>query len=161
MTWRNTAQSSRLYQCFNVIHTSIEFHILYIALTMENWPLRFQRPNISFTNGNKQDVHSIPELIDFNAKFNAKHTFCIQAEKALLEDSPSFTLISYAKLKHTIWRCAEWLKSCVQELVLPELTEDGAGSRKGPPIGLLLDSDINLLVHMYTLMSLGVPVSKM
>lgn len=48
----------------------------------------------------------------------------------------------------------------MQEQVLPEIREDGAGTRKGFPITLLLYSDINLLFHAYTFMSLGVPVSE-
>ena len=48
----------------------------------------------------------------------------------------------------------------MQELVLPAIIEDGAGSRKGPPTVLLLDSDINLLIHAYALMSLDVPGSR-
>ena len=124
-------------------------------------PLRFIRPNISFTSKDEHTVQTIPQLIDFNAKFNADHLFCIQAEKALLEHSPSFLHVTNAQLKEAIRRCAQWLKSAVQELVLPAIIEDGAGSRKGPPVALLLDSDINLLVHAYALMSLGVPVSGM
>ena len=120
--------------------------------------LRFNRPSISFTSKDERTVQSIPQLIDFNAKANPDYVFCIQAEKALLEDFPSFLHVTNAQLKHAICRCAQWLRSTVQELVLPEIIEDGAGSRKGPPIALLLDSDINLLVHAYTLMSLGVPV---
>ena len=122
-------------------------------------PLRFIRPSISFTNKDEHTVQSIPQLIDFNAKVNADYTFCIQAEKAPLEDLPSFLHVTNAQLKHAICRCTQWLKSAVQELVLPEIIEDGAVTRKGPPIALLLDSDINLLVHAYGLMSLGVPVS--
>ena len=122
-------------------------------------PLPFIRPSISFTSKDEQTVQSIPQLIDFNAKVNADYAFCIQAEKALLEDSPSFLHVTNAQLKHAICRCTQWLKSAVQELVLPEIIEDGAVTRKGPPIALLLDSDINLLVHAYALMSLGVPVS--
>lgn len=123
--------------------------------------LRFNRPSISFTSKDENTVQSIPQLIDFNAKANADYPFCIQAEKALLEDFPSFLHVTNAQLKQAICHCAQWLRSTVQELLLPEIIEDGAGSRKGPPIALLLDSDINLLVHAYTLMSLGVPVSGM
>lgn len=120
---------------------------------------QFNRPSISITSKDEHAVQSIPQLIDFNAKANADYAFCIQAEKALLEDSPSFLHVTNAQLKYAICRCAQWLRSTVQELVLPEIIEDGTGTRKGPPIALLLDSDINLLVHAYTLMSLGVPVS--
>ena len=121
--------------------------------------LRFNRPSISFTSRNEHAVQSIPQLIHFNAKANPDYAFCIQAEKALHEDFPNFLHVTNAQLKYAICRCAQWLRSTVQELVLPEIIEDGASSRKGPPIALLLDSDINLLVHAYTLMSLGVPVS--
>ena len=121
--------------------------------------LSFNRPSISFNSEDGHAVHSIPELIDFNAKFNADYTFCIQAEKAPLEDSPSTLHVTYAQLKRAIACCSQWLRSSVQQLVLPEIGENGMGSRKGPPIALLLDSDINLLVHAYTLISLGVPVS--
>ena len=127
---------------------------------MRGGPLQFNRPSISFTNKDEHTVQSIPQLIDFNAKFNADYTFCIQAEKALLEDFPSFLHVTNSQLKHAICFCAQWLRSSVQELVLPGILKDGAGTRKGSPIALLLDSDINLLVHAYTLMSLGVPVSE-
>ena len=126
---------------------------------MGGGPLSFNRPSISFNSEDEHTVHSIPELIDFNAEFNADYTFCIQAEKTLLDDSPSLLHVTYAQLKRAICLCSQWLKSSVQDLVLPEVTGDGAGSRKGPPVALLLDSDINLLVHAYTLMSLGIPVS--
>ena len=156
-------QSQVLHECVNVIHKSIEPHspsICYVALTMGGSPLRFNRPSISFTSKDEHTVQSIPQLIEYNAKVNADYAFCIQAEKALLEDSPSFLHVTNAQLKHAIYRCAQWLRSAVEELVLPELIEDGAGTRKGSPIALLLDSDINLLVHAYTLTSLGVPVSE-
>ena len=120
--------------------------------------LRFNRPGIGFTSNTEHDVQSIPQLIDFNAKINPDYAFCIQAEKALHEDFPTFLHVTNAQLKRAICCCAQWLRSSVQELVFPGIIQDGAGSRKGPPIALLLDSDINLLVHAYTLMSLGVPV---
>lgn len=158
-----TEQSLLLDEYFNVIHRFNEPHILkafYVAFTMGGRPLHFIRPSISFTGKDEHTVQSIPQLIDFNAKFNPDYTFCIQAEKALLDDFPSFLHVTNAQLKQAIYCCAKWLRSSVQELVLPEITEDGADARKGSPIALLLDSDINLLVHAYTLMSLGVPVSE-
>jgi len=127
---------------------------------MGDHPNRFQRPIISFAGKDEHAVRSVPELIDFNAKFNGNYIFCIQVEKALHEDSPSLLHVTHAELKNAICRCAQWICSSVQELVLPEMTADGAPSRKGPPIALLLDSDVNLLVHTYALMSLGVPVSE-
>ena len=119
--------------------------------------LRLIRPSIGVTSKMEHAVQSIPQLIDFNAKANPDYAFCIQAEKALHEDFPNFLHVTNAQLKYAICRCAQRLRSTVQELVLPEIIQDGAGSRKGPPIALLLDSDINPLVHAYTLMSLGVP----
>ena len=95
-------------------------------------------------------MHSIPELIDFNAKFNAKHTFCIQVEKALLlEHSSNNQLISHPQLKHAICRYEEWLKLSVKELVLPKLTEDEDGTRKRPLIALILYSDIYQSTYSY------------
>lgn len=114
--------------------------------------LRFNRPSISFTSKNEHAVRSIPQLIEFNAKANPDYAFCIQAEKALHEDFSNLLHVTNAQLKHAICRCSQWLRLTVQELVLPEIIQDGAGSRKGPPIALLLDSDINLLVHAHTLM---------
>ena len=128
---------------------------------MGGGPQSFFRPCVSFKKEDEHAVHSIPELIDFNAKFNAEYIFCIQAEKAPLEDSPSLLHVTHAQLKRAICCCSQWVKSSMQDLVLPRVIEDGAGSRKGPPVALLLDSDINLLVHAYTLMSLGIPVSLM
>lgn len=71
--------------------------------------LGFNCPSISFTSKDEHTVQSIPQLIDFNAKFNADYNFCNQAEKALLDDFPSFLRVTHAQLKHAIRCCAQWL----------------------------------------------------
>ncbi|KAL8829339.1 MAG: hypothetical protein Q9191_002068 [Dirinaria sp. TL-2023a] len=124
---------------------------------MGEYSVGFQRASIGFTDEGKQNIRNIPELIDYNAKFNPDHLFCVQAQKALNDGSAGLLYVTHGQLKQAILCCSRWLKSFLDELALPKATKEGVDNRKGPPIALLLDSDINLLVHVYALISLSVP----
>lgn len=121
--------------------------------------VEFHCASIGFASGSERTVQTIPELIDYNARINPDYTFCIQAEKTLAEDSPGLLYITHAQLKHAVLYCSQWLRSVLDDLVLPEKTVAASDGRKAAPIALLLDSDINLLIHVYALISLSVPVS--
>ena len=142
-----------------ILHDCLH-HIPYTVLKMEDYPVGFHRASIGFANEGRQTVRNIPELIEYNAKFNPDYTFCVQAEKALDDGSAGLLHVTHNQLKHAVLCCSRWLKSLLHELVLPQTTKERVDNRKGPPIALLLDSDINLLIHVYALISLGVPVSE-
>lgn len=125
----------------------------------------FIRPSISLHEG-QGDVQSIPDLVDFHAKFNPHHTFCIQAQKTESGDDPSFLDVTYSMLKQAILRCQEWLHETVAELQLPlplpQEDEDEQHHRrsvvKGAPIAIFMDSNVGLVIYIFALMGLCVPV---
>lgn len=67
--------------------------------------------------------------------------------------------ISHLQLKHVISKCSEWLVAHVNELERPHRNQTGE-TLKGPSIALLMKSNIWLLIHLLSLLSLGVPVCK-
>jgi acyl-coenzyme A synthetase/AMP-(fatty) acid ligase len=106
----------------------------------------FTRPGLSLTAG-QGDARSLPELIDFHARVNPHHRFCIQAQKDA--DAPSLD-VTYAKLKQLILRCQSWLCEHVADMRVENDT-------KGEPVGLFMDSDLTLVIYIFALMGLGVP----
>lgn len=111
-------------------------------------------------------IQSLPELIDFNAKANSSHVFCIQAhrQKQTSADSArpaslSSIRITNADLKTAILACQTWLIDNVKALQLPVIDVENGTVRKGAPVALLMDSDVGLWIHKMALIGLGVPVS--
>jgi acyl-CoA synthetase (AMP-forming)/AMP-acid ligase II len=106
----------------------------------------FTRPALSLTAG-QGDARSLPELIDFHARVNPHHRFCIQAQKDA--DAPLLD-VTYAKLKQLILRCQSWLREHVADTRLENDT-------KCEPVGLFMESDLTLVIYIFALMGLGVP----
>ncbi|KIA75587.1 NRPS-like enzyme [Aspergillus ustus] len=124
---------------------------------------RFTWPKLSLHAGGEGDARSLPELIDFHARVNPHHRFCVQAQK---NDAETPLLdVTYTQLKHAILRCQSWLCENVAEIqgqVQNEETEMGNGTAKGkedsrPVVGILMDSDLTLVIYLFALMGLGVP----
>ncbi|KXX82807.1 L-aminoadipate-semialdehyde dehydrogenase large subunit [Madurella mycetomatis] len=110
----------------------------------------FIRPTTNYASPQKLEgfLHSLPELVDFNAANNAAHPFCIQAKP-----TPPFDTITHGEFKVAVSRCAAWLKENLPlgpALMPTSLT-------KMAPVALLMESDFGLVVHEFALMSLGVP----
>ncbi|EFW13279.1 putative NRPS-like protein biosynthetic cluster [Coccidioides posadasii str. Silveira] len=120
----------------------------------------FTRPSINLDN--QYDVEgvarSLPELVEFHARFNPGHMFCRQARK---EDSNSsdyeFVNVDYSLLKQAILNCQEWLRATVAELQFPCENENYTIIR-GPPIALFMSSHVTLVIYIFALMGMGVPV---
>ncbi|KAL3489679.1 putative NRPS-like enzyme [Aspergillus germanicus] len=110
---------------------------------------RFTQPTLSLYQV-KGDARSLPELIDFHARVNPRHRFCIQVQDDA-EDVPLLD-VTYAQLKQAILRCQSWLCQNVAEIQI----EDG-GAKERRPVGLLMDSDLTLVIYLFALMSLGIP----
>ena len=100
----------------------------------------------------ERDIRTIPQLVEFNSQHNPDHVFCIQARR-----QRSSISVSHFQLKQAILQCSDWLTANVKEAELPHHDTNGTLCR-GPPIALAMDSDIGLLVHLLSLLSLGVPV---
>ena len=100
----------------------------------------------------EREIRTIPQLIDFNARHNPDHVFCVQARK-----QQSSISVSHLHLKQAILQCSDWLTSTVKEVKLPYEGGDG-GLCRGSPVALAMDSDVGLLLHLLSLLSLGVPV---
>lgn len=101
----------------------------------------------------------MPELIDFNAEHNADQLFCLQATKET-QNTPQAkpVAITHIQLKRAILRCSKRLIAEIEELKQPHKKDDGQFV-KCQPVALFGESDVGLLIHLFALMSLGVPVS--
>ena len=119
----------------------------------------FSRANINLRTQDKTSIQAVPELIEYNATHNPHYTFCIQAQKQDQDARPRLLSISHLQLKLAISRCQAWLVKTVLELKLPSSNNEGTVS-KGPPVAIYVESDVGLLIHLFSLMSLGVPVSS-
>jgi len=105
------------------------------------------------------EIRTVPELIDFNAKHNADQIFCVQATKET-QDTPQAkpVAITHIQLKRAILRCSKRLCEEIAELKQPYKNDEGR-IVKCQPVALFVESDVGLLIHLFALMSLGVPVS--
>lgn len=103
-----------------------------------------------------RSVRTVPELVDFNAVYNADYIFCYQARK---DDSGNAHLVSitHSEFRDAVLRCQGWLKSTINNLQLPLLQDNGVMSRS-TPVALFMESDIGIFVHIVALLGLGVPV---
>lgn len=107
----------------------------------------FKRPPVTLLPASaEQAIRTIPELIDYNATHNRDVVFCVQAVK---DAAP--VQITFGQLRDAISRrCARFRA---------ELQLD-PGPKKSAPVALVMDSDVELLIHLFALMGLGVPVRE-
>jgi hypothetical protein len=99
------------------------------------------------------EIQTIPELIEFNARQNGDLVFCVQAFK-----TGERTSISHRQLKQAILNCRRHLIKTISHLQYPSKGADGKFV-KGAPIALLGESNVVLLIHLLTLVGMGIPVS--
>ncbi|KAK2749609.1 putative NRPS-like protein biosynthetic cluster [Myotisia sp. PD_48] len=105
----------------------------------------------------KDQILTVPQLVEFNAKQNAHHFFCIQTQKTGQPAAEQLLHITHGQLKNAVLGCQEWLLDNINELHSPYVGNDGK-LKKNSPVALFMESDIGLLVHLLALMGLGVPV---
>ena len=107
----------------------------------------FKRPPVTLLPASaEQAIRTIPELIDYNATHNRDAVFCVQAVK---DAAP--VQITFGQLRDAISRRRARLRA--------ELQLD-PGPNKSAPVALVMDSDVELLVHLFALMGMGVPVRE-
>ena len=121
-------------------------------------PSTFRRAKIDLQSSEASEVTTVLELIDFNATYNPGHRFCIQALRTASGGPFDFLSLTHAQLKLSIQQCSDWCLANVSALKLPQIADDGTVC-KGPPVALLMSSEVSLFIHVLSLISLGVPVS--
>jgi acyl-CoA synthetase (AMP-forming)/AMP-acid ligase II len=92
----------------------------------------------------KEGVHSLPDLIQFNADHNPDHLFAIQEVK--LGQERHLERVTFLSLHHAVLACREWLAANFPV----------RGNKK--PIGLLMESGLGLFIYLASLLSLESPV---
>jgi acyl-CoA synthetase (AMP-forming)/AMP-acid ligase II/nucleoside-diphosphate-sugar epimerase/acyl carrier protein len=120
-------------------------------------PRHRQLPPVEGDNG---DVKTLAELIEFNAKYNPHHVFCLQTLPGFDQhktEEENFLYITHSGFRDAIGTCQEWLLKNIPEIQLPSKDEKGA-FQKGPTIAVFMESDICLLTYLAALIGLGVPV---
>ena len=121
-------------------------------------PPRFVRPKYTFNSATLCDddddvLTTLPDLVEFNALYNPRYTFCVQ----YLRDLHAAPLrVTYQHLHHAVLRCSVWLTH--QGLAHLSAMFEGR-PRKARPVALLMGSDVNWFIAFLALLRLGVPVS--
>jgi len=112
----------------------------------------FHKAAVNFSSPERIEgcLHSLPELVDFNAVNNADHPFCIQAKSAA-----PFDTFTHAEFKIAVANCAQWIK---ENVPLRPIASGADAFSKMAPVALFMESDFGLVIHEFALMSLGVPV---
>lgn len=113
-------------------------------------PLRTAQTDIS-----SPTIKTIPELIDFHAHQNPDHVFCIQSDFSLGGDI--FHTVDYACLENAILACQTSILDDIGPVCLPRQDADGQ-IIKSAPVALLMESDLSILLYLFSLFGLGIPV---
>ena len=128
-----------LRRLLSFLHVLYEHHI--------NTMTSFERPPVTLLPASaEQPIRTIPELIDYNATHNPDLLFCVQAVKDAVP-----VQITFGQLRDAISRRCARLR--VELQLIP-------GPKKSAPVALVMDSDFELLVHLFALMGMGVPVRE-
>lgn len=115
----------------------------------------FSKANVNLHTQENTSIQTVPELIEYNATYNPHHLFCIQAQKQTQDGRTQLLPVSHLQLKRAIVQCQAWLVNTLKELKLPSSSTDGMVCA---PVALYVESDVGLLIHLFSLMGLGVPV---
>lgn len=106
-------------------------------------------------NSNKRSnfatIHSLLDLVDFNAARNPDHVFCLQEVKH------DFDLhkLTFKGLADAVEICTAWLGHAIVGLASSKRN----GEREKPTaVALLMGSDITLFIYILSLMRIGIPV---
>ncbi|CAZ81322.1 unnamed protein product [Tuber melanosporum] len=117
----------------------------------------FRRPRFSLLERLPTDqddnIRTYPELLAFNAKYNPSHIFCLQGVKD--HNAPPVP-ITFAQAQLSVERCMGWLSKSVEGIHSPREVDGKVG--KAAAVGILMGSDVGVIIYMMALLSLGVPV---
>ncbi|KAL2869078.1 uncharacterized protein BJX67DRAFT_387180 [Aspergillus lucknowensis] len=105
----------------------------------------FNRAALRLDEGLSADgVHSLPDLIQFNADHNPDYLFAIQEVK--VNNQRQLERVTFRSLYHAVLACREWLSANCTVL----------DSTK--PVGVFMESDLGLFIYLSALLSLEIPV---
>lgn len=127
----------------------------------------FERPHFtplppkSGTEDQLETITSLPDLIEFNARHNPDHVFCIQARSSIgrheAAENSNATFnpcpITFAQLESAVHACASTIST-----LMPQKQDASGGSKASEPLALYLESDVGLFFHLAALLNLNVPV---
>lgn len=99
-------------------------------------------------------IRTYPELLAFNATHNGCSLFCLQG---LRDCSEPTARITFAAMQSAVERCKAWLVANVSGIEFPRADSSGTIT-KSPAVGILMGSDIGIIIYMMGLLALGVPV---
>ncbi|KAL1851969.1 putative NRPS-like protein biosynthetic cluster [Diaporthe australafricana] len=102
-------------------------------------------------------IRTIPELIEYNAKVNPNALYCVQALKSRDGQTRNVSQVSMRELRDAIWRCSNDLRECLIGLDDSTTGTSDLVQVKPDPVAILMDSDVGLLIHLFSLIALGVP----
>ncbi|KAL1798233.1 hypothetical protein ACET3X_002270 [Alternaria dauci] len=118
----------------------------------------FVSPRLNLDRNSASGIRTLPELVEFHVKHNPQHTFCIQAEKPLIDNGRHrLTYLSYERLQQAILQCQAWLRDNAPNVHVSYLDDYGTVKRCAP-VAVLMESHVGLAVYILTLMGMGVPV---
>ena len=120
-------------------------------------PACFVQGKVDLEDGESTGIQTVLDLIEHNALYNPEHAFCIQAQKQAQAPGLKLQSVSHLRLKRSIAGCQAWLLRTVTDIETVQVQNDD-GVERGKPVALLVESDIGLLIHLFSLMGLGVPV---
>lgn len=99
-------------------------------------------------------IRTFPELLAFNALHNGPSLFCLQG---IRECSSPAVRITFAEMQKAVDRCKAWLAVTVPGLKQPYV-DSASTVVKSPAVGILMGSDVGIIIYMMALLALGVPV---
>lgn len=119
----------------------------------------FRRPNFELLAplpaSQNDNIRTYPELLAFNAAHNGSSLFCLQG----LRDSNATPVpITFAEMQKAVERCKAWLVANVPGVESPKVNSEGKVV-KCLAVGILMGSDVGIIIYMMALLALGVPVS--
>ena len=102
---------------------------------------------------NFETIHSLLDLVDFNAARNPNHGFCLQE----LKHEFGLHEITFKGLADAVGICTAWLTREIAGLASEQKNGEIA-DQKPAAVALLMGSDIALFIYILALMRLGIPV---
>ena len=117
----------------------------------------FRRPRVDISkplppgDGN---ILTLPDLVEFGARFNAEHVFCLQYGHNVRLAPRAIT---HGELQQAVLRFSAWL--ALQGLAQSPRVVDGAVV-KARPVAMLMASDVTWFIAFVSLLRLGVPVCR-
>lgn len=100
------------------------------------------------------NIRTYPELLAFNAAHNGSSLFCLQGVR---DCSAPAVRISFAAMQQAVERCKSWLVTHIPGIEQPRIDSSGTVV-KCPAVGILMGSDVGIIIYMMGLLALGVPV---